>query len=114
MADRKFEAWKNWCEQSRKDKFFAKKSTLIDNLWGVRTERLLKQCFDAIRFSNTNMKFETMRMELEAKIPEREDLEFKRECLEKQTATKTKRDQPQAAGMFTGNDKAHFMLKVIF
>lgn len=56
----------------------------------MRTERLLKQCFDAIKFGNTNMKFETMRMELEAKIPEREDLEFKRECLEKQTATKTK------------------------
>ena len=29
-------------------------------------------------------------MMLEAKIPEREELEYKRECLEKQTATKTK------------------------
>ena len=53
MADRKYQAWKNWCEQSRKDKFFAKKETLVANIEGVRTERLLKQCFDAIRFGNT-------------------------------------------------------------
>ena len=42
MADRKYQAWKNWCEQSRKDKFFAKKETLVANIEGVRTERLLK------------------------------------------------------------------------
>ena len=90
MADRKYQAWKNWCEQSRKDKFFAKKETLVANIEGVRTERLLKQCFDAIRFGNTQMKFEETRMMLEAKIPEREELEYKRECLAKQTATKTK------------------------
>ena len=90
MADRKFLAWKNWCEQSRKDKFFARKEALVANIEGVRTERLLKQCFDAMRFSNTNDKFETTRAVLEAKIPEREELEYKRECLAKQTATKTK------------------------
>ena len=53
MADRKFLAWKNWCEQSRKDKFFARKEALVGNMEGVRTERLLKAVFDAIRFSNT-------------------------------------------------------------
>ena len=58
MAERKFLAWKNWCEQSRKDKFFARKEALVGNIEGVRTERLLKACFDAIKFSNTNFKFE--------------------------------------------------------
>ena len=90
MAERKFLAWKNWCEQSRKDKFFARKEALVANIEGVRTERLLKQCFDAIKFSNTNEKFESTRMLLESKIPEREELEYKKECLEKQMATKTK------------------------
>ena len=37
-----------------------------------------------------NNKFETTRQILEQKIPEREELEYKRECLAKQTATKTK------------------------
>jgi len=90
MADRKFQAWKNWCEQSRKDKFFARKEALVANIEGVRTERLLKSCFDAIKFSNTQNKFETTRAILEQKIPEREELEYKRDCLAKQTATKTK------------------------
>ena len=90
MADRKFMAWKNWCEQSRKDKFFARKEALVGNIECVRRDRLLKQVFDAIRFSNTNEKFEMTRAVLESKIPEREELEFKRECLAKQTATKTK------------------------
>lgn len=90
MADRKFMAWKNWCEQSRKDKFFARKTALVENIECVRKDRLLKQCFDAIKFSNTNNKFESTRAILESKIPEREELEYKRECLAKQTATKTK------------------------
>ena len=51
---------------------------------------MLKACFDAIRFSNTQTKFENTRAILEAKIPEREELEYKRECLTKQMATKTK------------------------
>ena len=48
----KFRAWKDWCEKSRKNKFFEKKSILVERLHGTRTERLLKQCFDAIKFSN--------------------------------------------------------------
>ena len=90
MADRKFQAWKNWCEESRRNKFFAKKEALVGNIEGVRTERLLKACFDAIKFSNTQTKFENTRAVLEAKIPEREELEYKKECLAKQMATKTK------------------------
>jgi len=90
MASRKFLAWKNWCEQSRKDKFFARKEALVANIESVRRERLLKQCFDAIKFGNTNEKFETTRAILESKIPEREELQYKRDCLKKQTATKTK------------------------
>ena len=50
---------------------------------GVRTERLLKACFDAIRFGNTQRKFEETRAVLEAKIPEREELEYKKDCLAK-------------------------------
>ena len=83
MADRKFQAWKNWCEQSRKDKFFQRKEALVGNMEGVRTERLLKACFDAIRFGNTQRKFEETRAVLEAKIPEREELEYKKDCLAK-------------------------------
>lgn len=83
-------AWKNWCEASRKKKFFDKKETMVENLEGIRAERLLKACFDAIRFGNTQNKFEQTRAILEQKIPEREELEYKLECLERQTATKTK------------------------
>ena len=63
---------------------------MVSNIEGVKTERLLKQCFDAIKFANTQHKFETTRAILEQKIPEREELEYKKECLEKQAATKTK------------------------
>lgn len=90
MSERKFQAWKNWCESSRKEKFFGKKEALVANIEGVRAERLLKACFDAIRFHNTNTKFEQTRAVLEAKIPEREELEYRRECITKQAATKTK------------------------
>lgn len=63
---------------------------MVENLEGIKAERLLKACFDAIRFGNTQHKFETTRAILEQKIPEREELEYKLECLERQTATKTK------------------------
>ena len=38
---------------------------MVSNIEGVKTERLLKQCFDAIRFANTQHKFETTRAMLE-------------------------------------------------
>ena len=90
MAEYKFRAWKNWCEAQRKKKFFEKKEIMVGNIEGLRTERLLKRCFDAIKFFNTQHKFETTRAQLESKIPEKEELEYKKECLEKQAATKTK------------------------
>jgi hypothetical protein len=62
---------------------------MVASIEGMRTERLLKQVFDAIKFFNTQNKFETTRATLEAKIPEREELEYKKECLEKQMKTKT-------------------------
>ena len=53
MAEKKFTAWKNWCEAQRKKKFFEKKEIMVASIEGMRTERLLKQVFDAIKFFNT-------------------------------------------------------------
>ena len=53
-------------------------------------ERLMKKCFDAIRFGNVQHKFEITRDLLEAKIPEREELEYRKACLIKNAATRTK------------------------
>lgn len=71
----KFKAWKSWCEKSRNDKYFAKKELLVEKIEGTRTEMLIKKCFDAIRYSNVNEKFESTRLELEDKIPIRQELE---------------------------------------
>lgn len=68
MADRKFLAWRNWCEQSRKDKFFKRKEALVGNIEAVRKDRLLKKVFDALRFSNKQDKFEETRSKLESAI----------------------------------------------
>ena len=65
----KFKAWKSWCENSRKNKYFLKKELLVEKIEGTRTEMLLKKVFDAIRYSNVNDKFESTRQELEDKIP---------------------------------------------
>lgn len=71
----KFKAWKSWCETSRKNKYFLKKELLVEKIEGTRTEMLLKKCFDSIRYSNVNDKFEATRQELEDKIPIRQELE---------------------------------------
>lgn len=52
----------------------------------------MKQCYDAIRFHNVNTKFEATCEELEGKIPQKEELEYKKECLIKNKATETKRN----------------------
>jgi hypothetical protein len=65
----KFKAWKSWCENSRKNKYFDKKELLVEKIEGTRTEMLLKRVFDSIRYSNVNDKFEATRQELEDKIP---------------------------------------------
>lgn len=57
----KFKTWKSWCENSRNEKYFAKKELLVAKIEGTRTEMLLKRCFDAIRYSNVNDKFEATR-----------------------------------------------------
>jgi len=36
----KFKAWKNWCETSKKNKFFEKKVVLVDKIEAIRNERL--------------------------------------------------------------------------
>jgi hypothetical protein len=38
----KFKAWKNWCINERKKKYFTRKKVLVERLNGVRDERLLK------------------------------------------------------------------------
>ena len=86
----KFKAWKSWCETSRKNKYFEKKALLVDKIDGTRTEMLLKKCFDAIRFSNVNDKFEATRQELEDKIPIRQELERQKEELIKMSNQKDK------------------------
>jgi hypothetical protein len=86
----KFKAWKQWCQTSRKNKYFLKKELLVEKIHGTRTEMLLKKCFDAIRFSNVNDKFEATRQELEDKIPIRQELERQREELIKMSNQKDK------------------------
>jgi len=48
----KFTAWKNWCETARNKRYFEKKELLVQKIEGIRTERLLKRVYDAIRFGN--------------------------------------------------------------
>ena len=57
----KFKAWKSWCENARKEKYFRKKEILIEKIEGTRTEMLMKKVFDSIRYSNINDKFESTR-----------------------------------------------------
>ena len=82
----KFKAWKSWCEQARKDKYHEKKALMVEKIYGVRTEQLVKRCFDAIRYSNVNDKFEATRQELEEKIPIKQELERQKDELIKMSA----------------------------
>jgi len=86
----KFKAWKNWCEQAKQKKFYQRKKLLVSRLQGLRTERLLKQCFDAIRFGNIQRHYEETKARLEQEIPVREELERKRDTLIKVNRTKDK------------------------
>lgn len=63
---------------------------LVAKIEGVRTERLVKKVFDSIRFSVVQNKFEQTRSVLNDKIPEKLELEYKMECLKKNTAGQTK------------------------
>lgn len=86
----KFQTWKAWCEQARKDKYHEKKALMVDKIDGTRTEMLLKRVFDAIRYSNVNDKFEATRQELEEKIPIRQELERQKDELIKMSNQKDK------------------------
>jgi hypothetical protein len=86
----KFKAWKQWCESSRNEKYFLKKELMVQKIEGTRTEMLLKRCFDAIRYSNVNDKFEATRAELEDKIPIRQELERQKEELIKMSKNRDK------------------------
>lgn len=57
----------------------------MQKIEGIRTERLMKKVFDSIRFSILQQKFEETRAVLNDKIPEKLELEYKMECLRKNT-----------------------------
>jgi hypothetical protein len=57
------------------------KKLMIERLQGVRTERLMKRCWDAIRYCNVLEKYEATRQRLGEEIPVREELERKRDTL---------------------------------
>lgn len=38
----KFKAWRNWCEESRKKKYFKKKDVLVGKIEAIRNEKLLQ------------------------------------------------------------------------
>jgi hypothetical protein len=46
----------------------------------------MKKVFDSIRFGNMQRKFEETRDILNEKIPEKQELEYRKECLIKNTA----------------------------
>ena len=48
----KFKAWSSWCETAREKRYFEKKETMVSRIEGLRTQRLLKQVFDGIRYNN--------------------------------------------------------------
>ncbi len=52
---------------------------------GIRTERLIKKVFDALRYANVQRKFEETRDLLNAKEPEKKELEYRKDCLIKNT-----------------------------
>ena len=86
----KFSAWKSWCETAREQKYFHNKVLIIDKIQGLRTERLMRKAFDAIRYGNMQQRFETTRDQLNERLPERQELEYRKDCIIKNTNTRTK------------------------
>jgi len=50
----------------------------------------VKKVFDSLRYGSVQAKFERTRAILEEKIPEKRELEYRKECLVKNTAAQTK------------------------
>ena len=63
---------------------------MVSKIHGTRVERLLKQCYDAIRYHNVTVQYEETKQRLETEIPVREELERKRDTLIKVNRTKDK------------------------
>jgi hypothetical protein len=87
----KFKAWSSWCDTAREKRYFEKKETMVSRIEGLRTQRLLKQIFDGIRYNNISQKFEEAREVLREKIPERDELAVKKEKLLKVAEKSCKR-----------------------
>ena len=77
----KFHQWKQRCLAARARKYYVHKKLMIERLQGVRTERLMKRCWDAIRYCNVLERYEATRQRLGEEIPVREELERKRDTL---------------------------------
>ena len=75
----KFQQWKQRCLAARARKYYMRKKLMVERLQGVRAERLVKQCFDSIRYCNVLEKYETTKSKLGEEIPIREELERKRD-----------------------------------
>lgn len=56
----------------------------------MRIERLLRKCFDAIRYGNLLVRYESTRDVLKEKLPERNELEYRRDCIVKNSNSRTK------------------------
>jgi hypothetical protein len=63
---------------------------MVEKIFGTRSEMQLKRCFDAIKYSNVNDKFEATRQELEEKIPIKQELERQKDELIKMSAQRDK------------------------
>lgn len=86
----KFKAWKNWCIQDKAKKYYQRKKGLVTRIEAVREERLVKKCFDAIRYANTLQKYEATQERLQKEIPVREELERQRDIMIKANRQKDK------------------------
>ena len=63
----------------------------MDKIHSIRTERLMKKVFDSIRFGNIQAKYEKTRDILNDKIPEKEQLEYRKNSLIHNTSLQTKK-----------------------
>ena len=86
----KFREWKLRCIAARDRKYYQQKKLMVERMQGVRAERLVKQCFDAIRYGNVLEKYEATRNRLGNEIPIREELERKRDLMIKNHRNKDK------------------------
>ena len=62
----------------------------MNKIWDTREDRLLKQVFDALKYSAVNEKYERAKAELDKDVPMRMELEQKKDTLLKVNKTRDK------------------------